>query len=846
MGARRFLAPEVVQTSGMDCGPAALACLLGGYGVRASYARLRDACQTDVDGTSIDAVQDAAALLGLDAEQVMMPVDHLALPEAGALPAIVVTRQPSGLTHFVVAWRRHGGVLQVMDPAAGRTWVPVRRFLGDVHVHEFAVGAEAFEAWARSDALRRPLLRQLDRLGVPASSAEALVAAAGDAPGWHALAALDAAVRQAGAGGFRRHAAAGEIARLVAEPGAVDQRHWFARRTPGDPGAVTIRGAVLVRAPGRTAQPPAPDELPADLRAALTQRDPGPGRFLRDWLRGSGHRLAAIGVGAVAATAGVLAEAVLMRTLISPGPAPGWTLAALLALATILLILDGALLAAAAGVGRRLETALRAGLLRRLPDLPDRYLNSRPLSDLAERAHRLHRLRELPLLALDTARLGTLLVLLPVVIAVIDPGSALPASIAVLASAAAGLVLLPAQAERDLRRRTHVGAVARFYLDALIGVVPIRAHRAGRLIEGEHGRMLGAWASAVRAVHRTALTAELVQAGAGLACTAWLLTAAHDRVSDPAMFLLLAYWAVGLPALGQQLGALVRRYPSYRGAVLRAIEPFATPVEHTPTPARHGGTGVAVHLSGVEVVSGGQPVLSVAGLSIPAGSQVAVVGRSGSGKSTLAGLLLGWHRPARGRVLVDGAPLDAGNLAWLRRHTAWVDPTVTLWNRSLADNLTYGGAPGAGVPEEVLDDTYLTEVAAGRSGPLGERGGLLSGGEAQRVRLARARLRSGVRLAVLDEPFRGLGRDQRRDLLRRARRWWPAATLLYVTHDVADALDFDRVLVVADGRIVEDDNPEALAGKPDSYLRGLLDAEQAVADRFRDPSWRRITLGGTR
>jgi ABC-type bacteriocin/lantibiotic exporter with double-glycine peptidase domain len=69
--------------------------------------RLREACQTDVDGTSIDTIEEAAVQLGLEAEQVIVPVDHLLLPEATALPAIVVVRMASGFTHFVVAWRRH-------------------------------------------------------------------------------------------------------------------------------------------------------------------------------------------------------------------------------------------------------------------------------------------------------------------------------------------------------------------------------------------------------------------------------------------------------------------------------------------------------------------------------------------------------------------------------------------------------------------------------------------------------------------------------------------------------------------------------------------------------------------
>src|SRR5207244_7627296 len=108
---RRWLVPEVIQTSAMDCGPAVLACLLNGYGIRADYGRLREVCQTDVDGTSIDVLERVAGEVGLQAEQVMLPADHLLIPEADALPAIVVTVLPSGLTHFVLLWRRHGPIV---------------------------------------------------------------------------------------------------------------------------------------------------------------------------------------------------------------------------------------------------------------------------------------------------------------------------------------------------------------------------------------------------------------------------------------------------------------------------------------------------------------------------------------------------------------------------------------------------------------------------------------------------------------------------------------------------------------------------------------------------------------
>src|SRR5580692_12225065 len=169
--ARRFFAPEVIQTSAMDCGPAALKCLLDGFGVGVSYGRLREACQTAVDGTSIDTLETLAVSLGLDAEQVMMPVDHLLLPEADALPAIVVTPLPSGLVHFVVVWRVHGAFVQIMDPARGRRWVRGETFLRDVYVHRMPVPAGAFREFAASDAFTRPLAHRLRALGAPDSEA---------------------------------------------------------------------------------------------------------------------------------------------------------------------------------------------------------------------------------------------------------------------------------------------------------------------------------------------------------------------------------------------------------------------------------------------------------------------------------------------------------------------------------------------------------------------------------------------------------------------------------------------------------------------------------------------------
>jgi ATP-binding cassette subfamily B protein len=95
---------------------------------------------------------------------------------------------------------------------------------------------------------------------------------------------------------------------------------------------------------------------------------------------------------------------------------------------------------------------------------------------------------------------------------------------------------------------------------------------------------------------------------------------------------------------------------------------------------------------------------------------------------------------------------------------------------------------------------------------------------------------------LLDEPFRGLDRSQRRALLKSARSWWQDTTLLCVTHDIEETMGFDRVLVIEDGRIAEDGNPAQLALRPSRY-RALREAEGAVMrNMWRASRWRRINV----
>jgi ATP-binding cassette subfamily B protein len=258
---------------------------------------------------------------------------------------------------------------------------------------------------------------------------------------------------------------------------------------------------------------------------------------------------------------------------------------------------------------------------------------------------------------------------------------------------------------------------------------------------------------------------------------------------------------------------------------------------------------MCIEARNVSVTLGGHVVLTDIDLLIESGTHEAIVGASGAGKSTLAGLILGWHRAGEGDLVVDGKPIGTV-LSEVRRHTAWVDPTVRIWNASLLDNLLYGSGNAASIGP-VLEATGLMSLLAklpdGLNTSLGDNGALLSAGEAQRVRLARAMLRPETRLALLDEPFLGLEGDRRRSLLAHVRRHWEQSTLLYITHDVLETRQFDRIIVMEGGHVVEDGSPQMLWHTPSSRYRGLLQAQERVADLWSPGGeWQRLEMDSGR
>jgi ABC-type bacteriocin/lantibiotic exporter with double-glycine peptidase domain len=849
---KRFLVPEVIQSSVMDCGPASLKALFGGFGLYLSYGRLREACQTDVDGTSIDTLETMAQALGLDAAQMVIPSDMVLLPTSACLPAIVVMRLAGGATHFVVLWSVHGPLVQIMDPGAGRIWMHRRRFLDSLYLHEQMVTREMWEEWSRSDVFAAGLENRMRALGVEPHLWNERI---GD------RAVLDASLRLArtlcDAGKLTPGTEAEQFLGLCAQnPEQIPPEFWTARKTTSDDEHLLIRGAVLLVATGKREEA-STEPLPQSLEAVRNEPP------IRVWLpvwqavwESGWLSTGLIVLALLASAAGTVFEPLLFRGFFDLARhlrLTGQRIGAITAMICFLgglLALEWPAVTGLLRLGRHLEMRLRTRILMKIPRLHDRHFQSRLISDMAFRAHTLQLLRHLPEFAGLFVRLTASLIFAAAGIAWFYPGAALPAVLAVIVAVGVPVLFQPALASRDLRFREFSGALSRFYLDALLGLRPIQAHGAARTLRTLHSEQLGQWAEAGLRLQSIFVRAEVLQMAITYVPVIALVYREALRTPSPAGLLLLAYWAVSIPTLGQELASIAWDMPALRNTLWRLLEPLGAPEEEVSeaAPVAAKTSGVGVEIEKVTVFAGGHVILEDVDLSVAPGEHIAVVGLSGAGKSSLASLLLGWHKPQRGSVTADGAPLDAERLAQLRRHTAWIAPEVHLFQASLLDNLNYGnGSDSTGRVGLAIQGTDLLSVLErlpdGLQTELGESGALVSGGEGQNVRIGRAMARPDVRLAILDEPARGLDREARRSLLARARKHFAKATMIFVTHDVPDTLDFQRVVVVEQGRIIEQGSPRELYQKTDSRYRALCDQETITRERLWSGStWRYMKM----
>jgi ATP-binding cassette subfamily B protein len=275
-----------------------------------------------------------------------------------------------------------------------------------------------------------------------------------------------------------------------------------------------------------------------------------------------------------------------------------------------------------------------------------------------------------------------------------------------------------------------------------------------------------------------------------------------------------------LTSLGRTLDDYQRSMASARRVLDLLDTPIAIPSGDCHLPLRQ--VKGEVRFEGVGFAYAGRtPLLNNFNLNVPAGHTIGIVGATGSGKSTIVKLLLRLYEIQAGRILLDGQPISSLRLEDLRRCIGLVSQEVFLFHGSVAENIAYGSfdAPRSAIERaaqlaeasafiEALPNDFDTVV--------GERGQRLSGGQRQRIALARAILKDPPVL-ILDEATAAVDNETEAAIQRSLDQITAGRTTLVIAHRLSTVRHADRIVVMAQGRIVESGEHDALLRRGGAY-----------------------------
>jgi ATP-binding cassette subfamily B protein len=231
-----------------------------------------------------------------------------------------------------------------------------------------------------------------------------------------------------------------------------------------------------------------------------------------------------------------------------------------------------------------------------------------------------------------------------------------------------------------------------------------------------------------------------------------------------------------------------------------------------------------------------RPILKDVSFRVPAGKTVALVGASGSGKSSLIRLLVRFWEPDSGRIVIDGLPISEASASSLREAIAVVPQDAVLFNDTIAHNIAVGRTGSSA--EDVMQAARVAHIhdfivarSDGYETLVGERGLKLSGGEKQRIAIARAALKK-PRIFVFDEATSSLDSKTEQQILRNLGEVSQGTTTLVIAHRLSTIVDADEILVLENGKIVDHGTHQDLLRHPGIYRNMWVAQQHGSASRY--------------